>query len=124
MLRDQKGFTLIEIIAVLVILGILAAVAIPKFLDLQNDARKANARGAIAALQSSLSMGYSQYLLNLTGTNTPTDPAAACDKVSFDPADKYSGKDCGSGSWLDASAGLTLGIAYEGVTAGGVWTTP
>ncbi len=39
MLENQKGFTLVEIIAVLVILGILAAVAIPKYFDLQSEAR-------------------------------------------------------------------------------------
>jgi len=38
-LRNQKGFTLVEIIAVLVILGILAAVAIPKYFNLQEEAR-------------------------------------------------------------------------------------
>lgn len=38
-LQNQKGFTLVEIIAVLVILGILAAVAIPKYFDLQSEAR-------------------------------------------------------------------------------------
>ena len=39
LLRNQEGFTLVEIIAVLVILGILAAVAIPKYFDLQSEAR-------------------------------------------------------------------------------------
>jgi len=68
--RNQKGFTLIEIIAVLVILGILAAIAIPKYFDLQGQARQKAIEGALAALQSTATMSYSQQLLNGTANGT------------------------------------------------------
>jgi prepilin-type N-terminal cleavage/methylation domain-containing protein len=77
-LRNERGFTLIEIIAVLVILGILAAVAIPKYFDLQGEARQKAVDGAIAALQSTATMEYSKGLLNGTynATNGPNNVAA------------------------------------------------
>ena len=65
MLRNEKGFTLIEIIAVLVILGILAAVAIPKYISMMDQSRIASAQGAIAEVKGRASGYYaSQTLLN------------------------------------------------------------
>ena len=77
MLRNQKGFTLIEIIAVLVILGILAAVAIPKYFDMQGQAQDKAIQGALAALSSEASQDYAKQLLAGTATATSYTPAAA-----------------------------------------------
>lgn len=71
---NQKGFTLIEIIAVLVILGIMAAVAVPKYFDMQKDARIKAVQSALAALQSTATMAYSQQLLNGTANGTTWVP--------------------------------------------------
>ena len=67
MIRNEKGFTLIEIIAVLVILGILAAVAVPKYLDMMNEARIKAAQGAIAEVKGRLSSSQAKYMMANSG---------------------------------------------------------
>lgn len=73
--RNQKGFTLVEIIAVLVILGILAAVAIPKYMDMQTASRTKAAQGQIAEVKGRLSTYLAGYMLSNNGSK-PADGAA------------------------------------------------
>lgn len=76
MLRNQKGFTLIEIISVLVILGFLAAVAVPKYYDMLSTSQRNTVLGAVAALESTANLEYSKALLTTPSvtTYTPTSP--------------------------------------------------
>ena len=76
---NKKGFTLIELVMVIVILGILAAVAIPKFVDLSGDALKASKAGMSGAVKSAHAVYVaSQAAKNLTPINpTVTQLAAA-----------------------------------------------
>lgn len=78
MVRNQKGFTIIELVVVIVILGILAAVAFPKFQDLSGDARQAVVNGAAAALKSAAVITYAK------NQGAPATAAAIVAQTTFE----------------------------------------
>jgi MSHA pilin protein MshA len=81
--RNQQGFTLIELVVVIVILGILAVTAAPKFIDLSSEARIATLDGAKAAIQSARDI---QYAKSAIADGTPSYPLAAsiADLITLD----------------------------------------
>lgn len=115
---NQKGFTLIEIIAVLVILGILAAVAIPRFMDLTQTASNRAALQAVAEGKSRLSNQFARLLLETGAAPTAAAVAAAANTDAGDYSLTFASP---------AASLVTITVAGKGTVRGnatGTWLRP
>ena len=84
-MKRSAGFTLIELVIVIIILGILAVTAAPKFLNLQDDAKKAAADGVKAAVASSAQIVYSKaVILGLETSAAATSAVTVADGKKVD----------------------------------------
>ena len=112
MVRDQKGFTLIEIIAVLVILGILAAIAVPKYMDLQAEAKHRAANAALAEGMARVNQIAAQMIL--TGGGLPTDAAVFSAVSGFTDAGDFTLSYASAASAVNITATGKTGTSVSG----------
>ncbi len=84
---NQRGFTLIELVMVIVVLGILAAVALPRFAELSSDARKSNVDALEGAIRAAMSSTYAKSMVE--GEETHASKQVTIQGVNLDTVYGY-----------------------------------
>ena len=107
LIKNQSGFTMIELVVVIVILGILAAFAVPQFANLRGEARAAGVNGISGGLRGAVAVARSKYQVvnNLTATTVDMDGTSVTVAAATGiPA----GTAGGIGAALQDSSGFTI----------------
>ncbi|MBS3896308.1 type II secretion system protein [Silanimonas sp.] len=82
-MKNQNGFTLIELVIVIVLLGVLAAIAVPRFVNLQDDALRSQLSANAAAITSAMNINYAACAVNNFTAGGDCLAVDSCDDASL-----------------------------------------
>lgn len=124
-LKNEKGFTLIELVIIIILIGVLAAIAVPKYVDLRENAVIANAQATLDSGRAAILLEFADDVLTNGTYVSPTTAASAAD-AKFVPGDvtKIEALMQGAPNYPTAyDAGPNEGFRWWLVTQGSTATT-